>query len=75
MASSSERTPNVVRLNINVNAETAAILQREKDNGISATETIRRAIGLYDHFRRETAEGRIVLTRDADGNDVRQVLL
>ncbi|MFJ6900547.1 hypothetical protein [Streptomyces hokutonensis] len=66
------------RLNVNINDDTVAALQRLKsEKGLSATEITRRAIALFDLVERETNKldkpGKLQIV-DHDGT-VRELLL
>lgn len=64
------------RLNVNMNAQTAdALRQLARDNGISFTEAVRRAISIYKFFEDEMAQGRKIQTMDRDGGNKRDVVL
>ena len=66
----------LIRLNVNLNQETAAALRKiADDKGISFTEAVRRAISLYDYIEEETRNGRHVQTTDADRNSVRELVM
>jgi hypothetical protein len=65
----------VVRLNVNLNAETAAALRKIADEReISFTEAVRRAISVYNFIDEETQAGRRVQTTDSDRNNVRELI-
>lgn len=66
----------LVRLNVNMNEETAAALKElvEKDK-LSFTETIRRAVAIYKFVRDEIKSGRIIQTMDPDGKNRREIVL
>lgn len=58
-----------LRLSVNLNEESANILRASmKANGRSATETIRRAIGLLGFFEAARARGDEVSMRAANGD-------
>lgn len=64
------------RLNVNMNAQTADALRRlARDNDISFTEAVRRAISIYKFFEDEMAQGRKIQTMDLDGGNKRDVVL
>lgn len=48
------------RLSININSETEAALLRRKANGVSFTETLRRAVTLLDVLDREQQAGNVI---------------
>lgn len=53
----------IVRLNVNLNGETAdALKELAARNGISYTEVVRRAISIYDYLSREQDKGRVIRT-------------
>ena len=65
----------LVRLNVNLNAETAAALKQiAEDRKISFTEAVRRAISIYNFIDSETQAGRHVQTTDADRKNVRELV-
>ena len=65
-----------VRLNVNLNAETAAVLkQLTEERGISFTEAVRRAISVYNYIDGEVRSGRRVQTTDSNRTDVREFIL
>ena len=65
----------IVRLNVNLNAETAAALRKiADDRDISFTEAVRRAISVYDYIDNETKAGRRVQTTDQDRTNVRELV-
>lgn len=65
-----------VRLNVNLNAETAAVLkQLTEERGISFTEAVRRAISVYNYIDGEARSGRRIQTTDANHSDVREFVL
>ncbi|WP_411699022.1 ribbon-helix-helix protein, CopG family [Conyzicola sp.] len=65
----------IVRLNVNLNAETAAALRKIADErDISFTEAVRRAISVYDFIDSETRNGRRVQTTDSDRSNVRELI-
>ncbi|MCX4564676.1 hypothetical protein OHA02_52315 [Streptomyces phaeochromogenes] len=75
-ASTTESTPAVTRLSVNINEDTAAKLRWYKEHkGISITETVRRAVALLELVERETADGNEVLLKSRDGKSVRQLWL
>ncbi|MEW1808432.1 CopG family transcriptional regulator [Pseudarthrobacter sp. NPDC080039] len=66
----------IVRLNVNMNEQTATDLKElaERD-GLSFTETIRRAVAIYKYIRDEVRKGRVVMTQDPDGRNRREIVL
>jgi len=75
--SASERADKgIVRLNVNINAETAEALKALAEaKGISVTEAIRRAISVYKFVEDEVQIGRKVRTMDTSDNNVRELVL
>lgn len=66
----------IVRLNVNLNAETAAALRAiAKERDISFTEAVRRAIAVYSFIDSETRHGRKVQTTDNERTSVRELVL
>lgn len=66
----------LVRLNVNMNQETAATLKELVDRDkLSFTETIRRAVAIYKFVRDEIGNGRVIQTMDADGSNRREIRL
>jgi hypothetical protein len=66
----------LVRLNVNLNKETAAALKELADKqGISLTEAVRRSIALLKFIEDEQAEGRKIQTMDSDGKNKRELVL
>lgn len=66
----------LVRLNVNLNQETAAALKdlAAKEN-ISYTEAVRRAIAVFKFIEDEQAEGRKIQTMDANDRNKRELVL
>lgn len=66
----------LVRLNVNMNQETASALKElvERDK-LSFTETIRRAVAIYKFVRDELHNGRVIQTMDPDGSNRREIKL
>ncbi len=66
----------LVRLNVNLNKETAAALKEiaAKEN-ISLTEAVRRAIAILKFVEEEQDRGRKIQTMDQDGKDKRELIL
>ena len=66
----------LVRLNVNLNSETAVALKEIADHrGISFTEAVRRAISVYKFIDEETQEGRRIQTVSPDRSEVRELVL
>lgn len=66
----------IVRLNVNLNAETAdALKEIAEQRGISFTEAVRRAISVYKFIDEETQEGHRIQTVDPERNQVRELVL
>jgi hypothetical protein len=66
----------LVRLSVNLNAETAEALREIADHwGISATEAVRRAISVYKFIDEETQEGSRIQTVNWARNEVRELVL
>ena len=64
------------RLNININDETVAILEREREkSGVSATETTRRAFAIFDYIFTEARKGNRIFVEDRNGKSVELVFL
>jgi hypothetical protein len=58
----------LVRLSVNLNEDTAAALKEAAENdGITATEVVRRAISLYKLARDEAAAGNRLQIKRRDG--------
>jgi hypothetical protein len=67
---------NLVRLNVNLNTETADALRELADErGISVTEAVRRAISLYKYIEDETHDGRRIQVADRTGKMVSELVL
>jgi hypothetical protein len=66
----------LVRLNVNLNQETADALKAlaAKEN-ISYTEAVRRAIAVFKFIEDEQAEGRKIQTMDANDRNKRELVL
>lgn len=66
----------LVRLNVNLNQETAEALKAlaAKEN-ISYTEAVRRAIAVFKFIEDEQAEGRKIQTMDANDRNKRELVL
>lgn len=66
----------LVRLNVNLNAETAEALKEIADQrGISFTEAVRRAISVYKFIDDETHEGNRIQTVNPSRNEIREIVL
>jgi hypothetical protein len=78
MSTKATTTPDtaLVRLNVNLNKETAAALKEiaAKEN-ISLTEAVRRAIAILKFVEEEQDRGRKIQTMDRDGKDKRELIL
>jgi hypothetical protein len=76
MSESSGATREPVRLNVNLDAETATALKGlAETHGISLTEIVRRAISVYRYFDTETRSGRRIQTINRNGTDVKELVL
>lgn len=74
--SSDANTRELVRLNVNLNAETAEALKEiAEERGISFTEAVRRAISVYKYIDDEVQEGRKVTTSDQENKNVKELVL
>lgn len=68
--------PELVRLSVNLNQETAAALRLFADRrGLSFTESIRRCIAITKWIQDETDTGRTVLSMDQDRKDARELVM
>jgi len=66
----------LVRLNVNLNKETAAALKEIADErGISLTEAIRRAVSVLKFVSDEQAAGRKIQAMEQDGSDKRELVM
>lgn len=66
----------LVRLNVNLNAETARALREiANDREISYTEAVRRAISVYNFIEAEVKNGRHIQTADSSHENVRDLIL
>jgi hypothetical protein len=66
----------LVRLNVNLNQETAEALKEiAKKENISLTEAVRRAIAILKFVEEEQDRGRKIQTMDRDGKDKRELIL
>jgi hypothetical protein len=70
-------TQQLVRLSVNMNEDTAeALKELAKKQGLSFTETIRRALAVYKFIYGEVKDRkRIIQTMNPDGTDKREVVL
>ncbi len=55
------------RLSVNINDEAAQILRQAKENGLSTTEAVRRAIGLLGFFEDTKRNGLKLYAEDSRG--------
>lgn len=75
-SSDANTTRELVRLNVNLNQETAEALKTiAEERGISATEAVRRAISIYKYIEDEVQEGRKVITSDQENKNVKELVL
>lgn len=66
----------LIRLNVNLNKQSAKDLKYLKDtSGMSLTETIRRALALYYYVRKEVRSGRTLVTMKPNGKKERIIKL
>lgn len=66
----------MVRLNVNLNQETAeALKQIASEHNVSYTEAVRRAITVLKFIEDEQAEGRKVQTMDSNEKNKRELIL
>lgn len=69
-------TRGLVRLNVNLNFDTAEALKEiAAERGISFTEAVRRAISVYKYIDDEVQEGRKVITSDKENKNVKELVL
>lgn len=71
-----EKRPDIVRLKVNINRETAEVLTAfadGTDGGV--TEVIRRAVSLLKFVEDQRAAGRKLMTTDHNGKDKWEVVL
>ena len=72
----SETNTEIVRLNVNLNAETADALKKlAEGSNLSLTEVVRRAISLYNFIEGERKQGHRIQTADPDRGEVRELVL
>ena len=75
-ASDANTARGLVRLNVNLNRETAEALKEiAEERGISATEAVRRAISIYKYIDDEVQDGRKVITSDQENKNVKELVL
>lgn len=73
---SARLTTDLVRLNVNLNSETAEALKLlAEEKGSSLTEVIRRAIAVYKFVDDESRSGHRVQTVDPQTSEVRELVL
>ena len=66
----------LVRLEVNLNQETAAALKAAAArSGITFTEAIRRAVAILSYVEEQTDSGRIIQTMDPNGRNKRELVL
>lgn len=66
----------LVRLNVNMNRETASALKAlAEKQGISLTEAVRRAIAVFKFVDDEQSDGRKIQTMDAHDQNKRELVL
>lgn len=70
----------IVRLNVNLNGETAdALKELAASRGISYTEVVRQAISIYDYLSREQDKGRVIrtakITKSGRGKKIKEIRL
>ena len=58
------------RLNIIATGDVEEILNTEKENGISFTETVRRAFSVYAWFLKANKSGYKIYVQDPDGKNL-----
>lgn len=75
-SSSSTTNTGLVRLNVNLNQETAAALKElAESQNISLTEAVRRAIAISKFVEDEQSRGRKIQTMTPQGKDKRELVL
>jgi tRNA pseudouridine-54 N-methylase len=68
--------PELVRLNVNLNQETAnALKELSESQGLTMTEVIRRSISIFKYLTDEIEAGRKIHTMDQDGRNVREMVM
>lgn len=66
----------LVRLNVNLNKETAAALKKyAAEHDVTLTEAIRRAIAILTYVDEQVTSGRKVLTMDQDDRNKRELVM
>lgn len=66
----------LVRLNVNLNRETAAALREiAEQKDISFTEAVRRAISVYKYIEDEVQDGHKVTISDQKSGNVKELVL
>lgn len=71
-----KRDSKLIRLNVNLNSETAEALKEiAEERGISFTEAVRRAISVYKYIDDEVQEGRKIQIADKSNKNVRELIL
>lgn len=76
MATRQQTNTGIVRLNVNLNAETADTLKKiSEEHNLSLTEVVRRAISLYNFIEEETERGHRIQTVSPDKGEVRELVL
>jgi hypothetical protein len=71
-----KKSTGTVRLNVNLNAETAnALKQIAEERQISVTEAVRRAVAVYDYIDSESRKGRRIQTSNQDREDIREFVM
>lgn len=75
-ARTAQSTSESVRLNVNLNRETADVLKEiAEKQGISLTEAIRRSIALLKFVDDERSSHRKIQTMDSDDKNKRELIL
>jgi len=70
------RSLGLVRLSVNINAQTARVIKSiAKDSNISITEVIRRAISVAYFLYGESRSGRKIVVTDKRGREIKQIFL
>lgn len=69
-------TQDLVRLNVNLNRETADALKSLADlRGTTVTEVVRRAVTVMRFLEDEKEAGRVILTSNRNGKKVRELVI
>lgn len=69
-------TSDLIRLNVNLNRETAdALKEIASAQGISMTEAVRRAVAVLKFVTDEQRDGRKIQTMNADNSDKRELVM